>query len=392
MKIAVRILLRFVAILSLALPAYAQSNTFIYPEDKVDLSPRQSSAVSDIRALKTTQDLQIVRVDAKSLLADKQLQVLSKFQSEYTIKNTSRDTLGDKLVSWSGQAADLVPGTSTVIINDNNVTASIQTDNGLYRIRPIGGGLHAFVKVNTAEMPTEHPPSFNEKSHGLRDVPPFDRKSDSDTSTTTISVLVAYTPAVEKKLIDIKGFVQLAFAETNQSYVNSGVHINLVPAPVEPILVSFNETGNMDDEVSAFSKLPLIQQIRATNHSNVAVLLVADNSYCGQALQILATKQTAYALVYYDCATGYYSFGHEIGHLQGARHNPQEDPDNSPFPYGHGFMDPTRKRRTIMSYDCPSGGCQRMPEWARPTDWGNVSVSNDAKVLNETSNYIAGFR
>ena len=72
--------------------------------------------------------------------------------------------------------------------------------------------------------------------------------------------------------------------------------------------------------------------------ADVAVLVVTNNAYCGLASGIGSTAPTAFAEVYWDCATGYYSFGHEVGHLQSARHNPKNDPTNTPYAWGHGYQ------------------------------------------------------
>jgi hypothetical protein len=61
--------------------------------------------------------------------------------------------------TWMGAAPNEARGSTAIIANDQNVTASIQTSEGLYRIRPLGGGLHALIKVDAAKMPAEHPPS-----------------------------------------------------------------------------------------------------------------------------------------------------------------------------------------------------------------------------------------
>ena len=75
----------------------------------------------------------------------------------------------------------------------------------------------------------------------------------------------------------------------------------------------------------------------------------------------------AYAVVGQNCATGYYSFGHEIGHLQGARHNPEADGLTLPFAYGHGFQNNVAPRwRTIMcaSHTGWRAACRR-PSFSR---------------------------
>jgi hypothetical protein len=187
--------------------------------------------------------------------------------------------------------------------------------------------------------------------------------------------------------------VNLAIKESNISYQNSGINVRMVAAQPDPVPVDYKEKGEFDDHLAAFRKMDKIQKLRQQTQANVAVMLIDDSSACGLAADIMATKETAYAVVYHDCATGYYSFAHEIGHLQGARHNPEMDNSTAPFAYGHGFLDVPRKRRTVMSYDCSNRHCaERMPEWARAGGWGNATVSNDARVLNETAECVAAFK
>ena len=77
---------------------------------------------------------------------------------------------------------------------------------------------------------------------------------------------------------------------------------------------------------------------RATLAADVGVLLINNASACGLASGIGSTAATAFAAVYWDCATGYYSFAHEIGHLHAARHDPENDPTTTPYAYGHGYQ------------------------------------------------------
>ena len=107
------------------------------------------------------------------------------------------------------------------------------------------------------------------------------------------------------------------------------------------------------------------------------------------------TTAVAFAAVYWGCATGYYSFAHEIGHLQSARHDPSTDPSTSPYSYGHGYRyTGSPDWRTIMAYDCP-GGCPRLNYWSSPLKlyngvaMGTASQSDNARVLNNTRNTVA---
>ena len=91
---------------------------------------------------------------------------------------------------------------------------------------------------------------------------------------------------------------------------------------------------------------------RKSEKADLVALIINKSDYCGLADQIMATSATAFAVVYYDCATDYYSFAHELGHLMGARHIEQDDPGTTPFPYGHGLRhDVSPAWRTVMAYE-----------------------------------------
>ena len=129
-------------------------------------------------------------------------------------------------------------------------------------------------------------------------------------------------------------------------------------------------------------------------------LLINNPSYGGLASGIGSTAATAFAAVYWDCATGYYSFAHEIGHLQSARHDIANDPSTSPYAFGHGYRyEPASGTgwRTIMAYDC-TRGCPRLNYWSNPNisyngiPMGIASSADNQRVLVTTKHTVAGFR
>lgn len=133
--------------------------------------------------------------------------------------------------------------------------------------------------------------------------------------------------------------------------------------------------------------------------ADICVLILGAGRACGIASDIMANQETAFAVVKHSCATGYYSFGHEIGHLQGARHNLAEDDSTDPFPYGHGFCYKPGLWRTIMSYDCGDDDyTERQQFWSNPNKQyngvptGSTEYEYNARVLNETASTIANFR
>jgi hypothetical protein len=118
----------------------------------------------------------------------------------------------------------------------------------------------------------------------------------------------------------------------------------------------------------------------------------------------MATAATAFQVTDRSCATGYYSFGHEFGHLQGARHDLYVDTTDTPYAYGHGYVYLTDRWRTVMAYNdqcaasSPYTSCTRLQWWSNPVKtYGGAAMgvtgdSENYKVLNNTAYTVANFR
>lgn len=309
-------------------------------------------------------------------------------------------------LSWAGDLQGQ-RGDVQLVLTSVGVTASIRVAETLYRIEPLGGGLHAVTRIDEAGFPAEHPA---EHEAGALDVPPFApfrpnaSLSASATALTTETVLVAYTAAAASATADIAGLIQLAFDETNKSYSNSGVNVTL--SKVYVAQVSYNESSrSFSQHVNALQSttdgiMDIVHSWRNTYKADIVKLIVNDSEACGMAAAIKATASSAFAVTHYSCATGYYSFGHEIGHLQGARHDRYVDSSNTPYQYGHGYVDPNKTWRTIMAYGNNCGNCKRVQYWSNPNvkypatgqAMGTTTYEHNARVLNETAATVAAFR
>ena len=130
---------------------------------------------------------------------------------------------------------------------------------------------------------------------------------------------------------------------------------------------------------------------------------------CGLAWVLNRVDLTPAALATYgfsvvaeDCATGYYSFGHEMGHNMGTDHAKDDNAPHGPYAYGSGYKQTTgTKWRTIMAYDA-NCSCGRINYWSNPTvlynglaagvDANSAQGAANYQVLNNTRMIVANFR
>ena len=194
-----------------------------------------------------------------------------------------------------------------------------------------------------------------------------------------------------------------AIAETNQAYANSGImpRLNLV----HTVVVDYTESGSMITDLGRLQNtsdgyMDELQGLRDDYGADLVSLIVDSAPGCGLAyiMDTLAAyfANYAFSVVQHDCATSYYSFAHELGHNQGANH----DPDNAGsaiYPYAYGYQDPFGAFRTVMATSC-SDYCARIDHFSNPEIQYNGSatgisgLSDNVRTINNTAATIAGFR
>lgn len=310
-------------------------------------------------------------------------------------------------ISWSGplQGRD---GWVQMVLSDGGVTATVTVGQTQYSIEPLGNGLHAVSRLDQRGFPPEHAPDTpsgalsSSFDAAVRANPGAGGGTIGALANTTINVMVVYTAAAASATSNITSLIQLAVDETNQSYVNSGINITL--NRVYTGQVTYNEANrSFSQHVSALRSttdgiMDNVHTLRNTYAADVVVLVVNDSEACGVAAAIMANAASAFAVAHYSCITGYYSFGHEIGHLQGARHDRFVDSSNSPYQYGHGFIPASKSWRTIMAYGNNCSNCTRIQYWSNPLKtyggvaMGTATYEDNARVLNTTAATVAAFR
>jgi hypothetical protein len=414
-KLSIRTLGIAVALTLMALSAQADDALF----SPLDITARFGKALNQdasYRALAeapSTAALQIVQANA-SALSEKAGSLTLNLGEGLDLRAVRADSYLTKsgVLVWSGVIAD--PGSVTVpfapdavqfdpvnsvmlVKNGDRITGNVHYDGVWYKIRPLKSGGHAIVEVNVNAMPPDHPPSYT-------NLPTYRMRPSGGEAkvNTTITVLVNYTPASAAAVGDIVGMINLAVAESNQGYANSGVSIDLVLAAQAQ--TTYTESGDFNTDLTRYRGtndgfMDEIHTTRNTSAADVAVLIINNTQYCGLASGIGSTAATAFVAVYWDCATGYYSFAHEIGHLQSARHDPKNDPTTTPYAWGHGYQyTKSPSWRTIMAYNCTGFGCPRLNYWSNPGNlyngqpMGTTTKNDNHRVLNDTRATVAAFR
>lgn len=390
-------------------PALAQAdaaNLFTYGLALDSLSAEQQDRVKAYQADPTAAEVTIVSINPQALKAADTANAMTlnvQGRAPVLLDNIRIEERAADKFSWFGTAAagaDRPAAEAILVVDGRDVVGTVRIGDQLYRIRPAGDN-QALIRVDQGKFPEEHPPEYQQ----LERTPALPRPAPSDTGLADIcpeyTAIIAYTAAAKTEAGNIDALIQLAVDETNQGYANGqvGTKIKLVHKYQTDYAESADMTTDRDRfRIPGDGFMDEVHGLRDTHAADVGLLITKSGNYCGIAAAILADAGTAFAVVGQNCATGYYSFAHEVGHLQGARHNPEADPTATPFAYGHGIYNEPGAWRTIMSYACPAGTCTRLNYWSNPNvmqggvPMGTAATHDNHRVLNETSCTIAGFR
>lgn len=332
------------SILSLAFTASVQAQVLLNPTERVGVL-KEPVDKRVLHSQRVTVNMELLRSEANTQM------VIPIFDGQkLTIIRDRQVPTGQKGFVWHGHVADQKFSSATLSVVDDVAVGSITTEKGqMYHIGYAGNGVHVLTQIDPTKYPEEdypyqkRPKLIHEGE--LQDTCFSDPPSDID-------VLVVYTADARQGAGGAEAMeatIYLAVEETNQAYINSGINQRLRLAHFEE--VSYTESGNIDTDVTRLQNpsdgyMDGVHTLRNTYAADVVALITENGGgYCGMAYDIMnpvsnAFESNAFAVVALDCATGYYSFGHELGHLMSARHDWYADnTDNSPYHYNHGYVD-----------------------------------------------------
>jgi peptidyl-Asp metalloendopeptidase len=374
---------------------------FVEPAGQRSLSAPQADRLQTYQADPSAAEVSVVRVQLQALRSADAVNLNLSPQRSVPLDRVRVEQRGPQSFSYFATSSS-APDEAIIVVDGKDVVGTIRSGGELYRLRPLDGDTQALIRVDRTKLPEEHPPEYQqlEERSRQRDRGELLQPRELQDPCTEYTAIVAYTPAAQAEAGGIDALIQLAIDETNQGYTNSGFNTKI--KLVHKYQTNYTESADMALDRDRFrikndTYMDEVHGLRDQYAADVAILITKSGNYCGIAADIYASEDTAFAVVGQNCATGYYSFAHEIGHLQGARHNPEADPTTSPFAYGHGYYHEAGQWRTIMAYQCPAG-CDRKNYWSNPNvsfggvPMGTAATHHNARVLGETACRVANFR
>jgi len=312
--------------------------------------------------------------------------------------------------AWNGHIDSVNPSYVYMVYTEGVFAAHIGSLEGVFEVHYAGEELYSISQLDQSLYPDD---VVLEPELPTNALPPIEPGLSAQ-AITYIDVMVLYTARAVTEVGGVSAMnakVDLAIQEANQSYINSNVdqRLNLVYKGQ----VSYDEGSNPDfgvtlDRLTEKSDgyIDNVHALRDTYNADLVSLMIQGNQYCGiawlMASPSVSFEAHGFSVVAQSCATGYYSFAHELGHNMGSRHDTFVDQNNTPYPYSHGFAYPSANWRTIMAYNsaCSAAGtnCMRLQYWSNPevsyggVAMGNTNTADNHRSLNNTAATVAAFR
>ncbi|GGJ86869.1 hypothetical protein GCM10010123_15560 [Pilimelia anulata] len=356
-----------------------------------------------------------VGVDPAALAADVGTLAVDVGGRTRYVQRVRTETIGDG-TAWSGVAHADRDGRATagvdetewftVVRRGGQVSGTFRAGGAIHRIDPVPGGGHVLREVDPAAIPPMHPPAWPSGYTGRPAADPL-RVAGRPATAAEPYVIRALVVQPSAMTGDVRSAAQKGVAQANLTYQNSGINITMELADAKT--VNYREQGFQKDldvlTRKGDGQLDEVHQMRDAARADVVVLLVSSRQYCGLAW-LNASAEQAFGVVGDFCVGTTSAFEHEVGHNQGASHDPETSQTDGTgggkpaFAYGQGFRKPG-VLRTTMAYQCSRQGHPECPEvryWSTPTKQvkgvtiGTANANDNVRLLNETAPRVSRFR
>jgi peptidyl-Asp metalloendopeptidase len=313
--------------------------------------------------------------------------------------------------NWRGEVEETGERALLMLWKDGRLSGYLGYQGRIYIVNHLGGDIQALVETDPNKLPPDHAPGKpgTTTSPAPRDKPPEPtvapfpdaERQALEAKKVIIDLMLVYTKkAIDNYMLDPADLMALAIDRANETFTNSGLG-NISLRLVHSQAIDYDEAGadhfehlySMVDGVGPFKD---IKKHRNERRADIVGLIIDNPSGCGLSTRVGADSEEAFFVVHHACAAITHSIAHEIGHILGARHDRVVDTNDTPFAYGHGYINGT-KWRDMMSYRESCGGCPRIPFWSNPRviykgEPTGTSASDNARVILEQAERVSQFR
>ncbi len=289
------------------------------------------------------------------------------------------------------------------------------TDRGLFQLRHLENSFYDVRQIDESQ----YPPCGNEAKHSISiparaGEPVQGAKSGGGPAADSgaiLDVLVVYTAQARNAAggtPSMQALINLAIDESNMAYQQSLITPRL--RLVHQQEVSYTQSATFDTDLNRLTTpgdghLDEVHALRNAYGADMVCLLIDNSQYCGLAHVMTSLSPgfegSAFSVVHQGCATGYYSFAHELGHNMGCNHDLANSAGSGLYAYSYGWRftgNDANEYRTVMAY-APG---TRIPRFSNPgvlyqgvatgvaTNLPNAA--HNALTINNSAFTIANFR
>jgi hypothetical protein len=302
--------------------------------------------------------------------------------------------------AWVGRIPGAEGSQVIVGVSAGILTASVDTGSAQYSVRLSPTGRYRIAQVDSSALQPFAPPISPHVQAGAG----FETAGDAGDVYDLLFLYTATARTQAGGTAAVNSLVTTSVARVNAAYVASGIETRCRLAAAVEII--YTESGEALTDLGVLRTNPNVQAMRNQYAADVVSLLVSrDPKYSGFGY-VMDQNSVSFAPYAYNVVVHYsflpyvYALAHEIGHNQGAHHEPGNGCPGL-FVYSCGYTDTVNRFYTVMSYGlaCQTAGlgCTLLNQFSNPDVFfrgvptGSATQDN-ARTINNTRVAFANFR